>query len=128
MPPKTKLSDDTILSSDEEPSFSQSSINKKARSTKPINSSQTPSSQSTTNTPSSPSKNVDSEVFFELSKKRRVTVRKWRTTTLVDIREYWGDEDDLKPGKKGISLSLDQWSMLKDLIPDIDNAITQLPK
>lgn len=124
MPPKTKLSEDTIDSSDEEPSLGQSSTSKKARSNKPITSSQS----TTTNPPSSPSKNADNDVFFELSKKRRVTIRKWRTTTLVDIREYWGDDDDLKPGKKGISLSIDQWNMLKGLIADIDDAITQLSK
>lgn len=125
MPPKTKLSEDTIPSSDDEPSFEQSSSNKRAR---PKNSFQPPSSQSTTNPPSSPSKNADNEIFFELSKKRRVTVRKWRAGILVDIREYWGDEGDLKPGKKGISLTIDQWNTLKDLVPDIDDAITRLPK
>lgn len=27
---------------------------------------------------------------------------------LIDIREFYGDADDLKPGKKGISLSPEQ--------------------
>ena len=27
---------------------------------------------------------------------------------MVDIREFYGDEDDMKPGKKGISLNPEQ--------------------
>jgi len=32
--------------------------------------------------------------------------------TLVDIREYYGNEGDEKPGKKGISLTVEQWESL----------------
>lgn len=63
------------------------------------------------------------EPFFELSSKRRITVRRWKKSILVDIREYWDDGGQLRPGKKGISLSLDQWQQLMKLGPSIDRAI-----
>lgn len=56
--------------------------------------------------------NEEGESFLEISSKRRVTIRNWKGNTLIDIREYWGDDGSLKPGKKGISLSADQWSKL----------------
>lgn len=40
-------------------------------------------------------------VVFELSAKRRVTVRRWRAAVLIDIREYYDDNGVSKPGKKG---------------------------
>ena len=43
---------------------------------------------------------------------------------MVDIREYYTDDSgELRPGKKGISLSLDQWRKLKDAIDTIDQRI-----
>lgn len=83
-------------------------------------------------------------VVFELSTKRRVTVRKWRAAVLIDIREYYDDDGVSKPGKKGevllvctvrrcgradslacpgISLAKDQWRALQGLAPAIDEAI-----
>jgi hypothetical protein len=46
---------------------------------------------------------------------------------MVGLREYWTDNDGaLKPGKKGISLNLDQWNILKKSIESIDKAISEL--
>jgi len=43
----------------------------------------------------------------------------------VDIREYYLDNaQELKPGKKGISLTVEQWNKLKESIQVIDS---QLP-
>ncbi|PAV18686.1 RNA polymerase II transcriptional coactivator [Pyrrhoderma noxium] len=70
--------------------------------------------------------NTEGEKFVDLGKKKRATVRSFRGTTLIDIREFWGDNDDLKPGKKGISLSLEQWNELKSNADSIDDLIRQL--
>jgi hypothetical protein len=42
-------------------------------------------------------------------------------TAYVNIREYYGsDEADLKPGKKGITLTSEQWKVLKDNFAELD--------
>ncbi|EUC63863.1 RNA polymerase II transcriptional coactivator, putative [Rhizoctonia solani AG-3 Rhs1AP] len=61
-----------------------------------------------------PDKQTDAEgnTYFEISGKRRVTVRSFNGLKLVDIREMYTDRasGELKPGKKGISLSEEQVS------------------
>lgn len=48
----------------------------------------------------------------------------FRNQVRVDIREFYlNDEGEKKPGKKGISLSLQEWQKLKDLVSKIDSAI-----
>lgn len=46
--------------------------------------------------------------YIDLGKKKRATVREFKGTVLLDIREYYGADDQEKPGKKGISLTLEQ--------------------
>lgn len=68
--------------------------------------------------------NADGEERFMLAKKRYLTVREFKGKVMVDIREFYEDNNgDLKPGKKGICLQLDQWNALKGHIDDIDAAI-----
>ena len=50
----------------------------------------------------------DGDKYIELGKKKRATVRSFKGTPLVDIREFYGADGDEKPGKKGISLTLEQ--------------------
>lgn len=40
----------------------------------------------------------------------RATVRDFKGTILLDIREYYGSGTDTKPGKKGISLKVEEVS------------------
>ncbi|RUS15857.1 transcriptional Coactivator p15-domain-containing protein [Endogone sp. FLAS-F59071] len=70
--------------------------------------------------------NAEGENFFKLTGKRRVTVRQYKDIPMVDIREYYGGAEDPKPGAKGISLTLEQYEKLKELIPEIDAAIQEL--
>ncbi|KAJ1958483.1 hypothetical protein IWQ62_004893, partial [Dispira parvispora] len=62
--------------------------------------------------------------FPQLGPKRRVTVRKWKNSQFIDIREYYVDKSGSEaPGKKGISLSMAQWKALKECIYDVDQLL-----
>ncbi|KAK6047674.1 transcriptional Coactivator p15 [Cooperia oncophora] len=67
-------------------------------------------------------KNADGEEMIELGSMRYVTVRNFRGKMLIDIREYYSDKTsgELRPSKKGISLSKEQYQNLKAVMSDID--------
>ncbi|KAG9289108.1 hypothetical protein G9A89_022417 [Geosiphon pyriformis] len=70
---------------------------------------------------------ADGETYFKLNQKKRVTVRKFKNMVLVDFREYFESGDgSLKPTKKGISLQIDQWNKLKELVDDIDEEVRRI--
>lgn len=74
-------------------------------------------------------KNQDNEYYFDLGKKRRLTIRKWKGSCYVDIREFYEDSDgEQRPGKKGISLSVDQWKTLMQLQDFVEQEISKLNK
>jgi Transcriptional Coactivator p15 (PC4) len=57
----------------------------------------------------------DGEPSWHLGRERYVKVREFKGKTYVDIREYYVDKNTMetKPGKKGISLSCEQYQKLK---------------
>ena len=61
----------------------------------------------------------------QLSQMRILKVRTWKASKLADFREYYHGKGDqgLLPGKKGISLSVKQWSCLFDHVQEIDDAL-----
>ncbi|CAM9842244.1 unnamed protein product [Pylaiella littoralis] len=56
---------------------------------------------------------------IELGNKKFVDVREFKGMILIDIREYYEKDGEMKPTKKGIALSVDQWEAMKDNMDDI---------
>lgn len=65
------------------------------------------------------------DAIFELGKNKRVTVRHFRNINLIDIREYYADaaSGEMKPGKKGISLTEELYDELLKHRQNIDDAL-----
>ncbi|KAF8052153.1 hypothetical protein N665_1597s0019 [Sinapis alba] len=68
----------------------------------------------------------DDIVVCNISKNRRVSVRNWNGKIWIDIREFYVKDGKPLPGKKGISLSMDQWNTLRNHAGDIDKALSDL--
>uniref|UniRef100_A0A8C0EZH1 Activated RNA polymerase II transcriptional coactivator p15 n=1 Tax=Bubo bubo TaxID=30461 RepID=A0A8C0EZH1_BUBBB len=66
-------------------------------------------------------------VLPQIGKMRYVRVSCFKGKVLVDIREFYADkEGSMKPGRKGIALSAEQWNQLKEIVPEIDAAVKKL--
>ncbi|XP_018425815.1 PREDICTED: activated RNA polymerase II transcriptional coactivator p15 [Nanorana parkeri] len=77
--------------------------------------------------PAKQSKNDADDNMFQIGKMRYVSVRDFKGKVLIDVREYFMDQQgEMKPGRKGISLNPEQWSQLKEQMSDIDDAIRKL--
>uniref|UniRef100_A0A8C3MU43 Activated RNA polymerase II transcriptional coactivator p15 n=56 Tax=Aves TaxID=8782 RepID=A0A8C3MU43_GEOPR len=125
--PKSK----ELVSSSSSASDSDSEVDKKAKRKKPVTPEKTVKKQKTGESSkgaasSKQSSNRD-ENMFQIGKMRYVSVRDFKGKVLIDIREYWMDQEgEMKPGRKGISLNPEQWNQLKEQISDIDDAVRKL--
>jgi len=54
----------------------------------------------------------DEAYFCDLGSKKRAGVSSFRGKMMIDVREYYEKDGEMKPGKKGISLPPDQWTTL----------------
>ncbi|XP_057899084.1 activated RNA polymerase II transcriptional coactivator p15 [Melospiza melodia melodia] len=125
--PKSK----ELVSSSSSASDSDSEVDKKAKRKKqvapekPVKKQK--SGESSKGAASSKQSSNRDENMFQIGKMRYVSVRDFKGKVLIDIREYWMDQEgEMKPGRKGISLNPEQWNQLKEQISDIDDAVKKL--
>ncbi|KIW27909.1 uncharacterized protein PV07_07606 [Cladophialophora immunda] len=72
---------------------------------------------------SKPQVDSDGNTYWEISKARRVTLSEFKGKKLVNIREYYEKDNQWLPGKKGISMSIEQYSALIEIMPQIENVL-----
>ncbi|EDV31271.2 uncharacterized protein Dana_GF15272 [Drosophila ananassae] len=85
-----------------------------------------PASKKAKNTPASSAGKVDGRSegnTWTLEKLRLVTINEFRGRKMVDIREHYEKDGKVLPGKKGISLSIQQWKKLIEQADEITGAI-----
>ncbi|KAI5194888.1 PC4-domain-containing protein [Aureobasidium subglaciale] len=77
--------------------------------------------------PISEDKQVDEDgnPYWELSGKRRVTLSEFKKVHLINIREYYEKDGQMLPGKKGISMTIEQFSALLEVLPEVEEALKE---
>ncbi|KAK8873866.1 transcriptional Coactivator p15-domain-containing protein [Apiospora arundinis] len=66
-------------------------------------------------------KDAEGNSFWPLTTTRRVVISEFKGKPLISVREYYTDAaGDMKPGKKGISLTLDQWNSLMKATTEVN--------
>ncbi|TFK75416.1 PC4-domain-containing protein [Pluteus cervinus] len=116
---KAKAKKQTVVKS--KPKAESSSSNKKRKSAAIVEESDSGAeANQETNGGVTIRSDADGNKYVELGKKRRGTVRSFKGSTFLDIREFYEASGESKPGKKGITLSQEQWELLKKCQSDID--------
>lgn len=74
-------------------------------------------------TEKSEKKSSDDDTGYSLGKNRFIKLSEFKGKWYINIREYYNADGELRPGKKGIMLSLEQWQKLKGFVDDLDEDI-----
>lgn len=72
--------------------------------------------------------NEDGQEYWALTKSKRISVSKFKGSVNINIREYFEKDDKWLPTKKGITLNMDSWNLLKKIVSDIDLAAAKKQK
>lgn len=66
------------------------------------------------------------EIAILLDQYKRLSIRKFKGKLLIDIREFYPSEGEMKPGRKGIALSLDNWNKISEQVDFINECINEI--
>ncbi|KAK4191172.1 putative RNA polymerase II transcriptional coactivator [Podospora australis] len=108
-----------IQASEEDSEGEPMSVAKKVKTTKP-----TKAASSSASKAGAKATDAEGNAYWELGNNRRIGASKFKNVTLVNIREYYTTSDgEARPGKKGISLSLDQYKAFLKVIPQLNEEL-----
>uniref|UniRef100_A0A1B6F020 Transcriptional coactivator p15 (PC4) C-terminal domain-containing protein n=1 Tax=Cuerna arida TaxID=1464854 RepID=A0A1B6F020_9HEMI len=71
-------------------------------------------------------KDKDDIDSFHIEGMKYLKVRTFKGKVLIDIREYYESNGDIRPGKKGISLSAAQWKKVVGLVDQVEDALKKV--
>ncbi|EEP76046.1 predicted protein [Uncinocarpus reesii 1704] len=72
-----------------------------------------------------PKTDSNGDPYWEISRQRRVTVSSFKGRTMINVREYYEKGGQDLPGKKGISMTLEQFNALVALLPNLEEVVKQ---
>ena len=67
--------------------------------------------------------NAENETYWPLTGTKRLTISTFKGKKLIQIREYYEKDGEMRPGKKGIALNMDDFDTFCSLIPQIKSAL-----
>lgn len=71
-------------------------------------------------------KDGEGNTYWELSASRRLQISEFKGRRMVSIREYYQKDGEMLPGKKGISLPLEQFTALMTVLPQVVGELSKL--
>ena len=68
--------------------------------------------------------------YWPLSKSKRISITEFKNKKFVSIREFYSDKEsgEMKPGKKGIMLNLDDWKILCSAFKEVNDSLKEEEK
>ncbi|KAF2495440.1 PC4-domain-containing protein [Lophium mytilinum] len=85
----------------------------------------TKKAKATSSGPPEQHKDSDGQPYWELGTKNRVSIAEFKGKTFVNIREYYEKDGKWLPGKKGIMLPPEQYTILLAALPQIEKVLSE---